>query len=57
MLCPDPAGLGGLRVLPHLRQSLTNLKVLAIPDQIGFGSAHKPFDENDCLIDSKKAES
>lgn len=51
----SPGKFGGIRVLPHLRQLLTNLKVLVIPEQIGFAKASNLFDKEDKFIENENA--
>lgn len=56
LLAASPGGMGGVRALPTLRQQLSNIKVLVIPEQFGLASASKAFDDKGKLIDEKKAE-
>lgn len=48
-----PGAMGGIRSINHLRQQLTNLKTLVIPDQQSIPFAAKAFDENGTLSDDK----
>ncbi len=48
----SPGGLGGLRGLVHLRQLLTNIGVLVVPDQIAIAKAAQAFTEDGALADS-----
>ncbi len=48
----SPGSLGGLRGLVHLRQVLTNLNVLVIPEQRAVNSAMEAFDGADQLKDA-----
>jgi len=56
LLAASPGGLGGVRVLPHVRNLLSNLKMHVIPDQFGLGNSYKAFDDNGSLIDMKNQE-
>lgn len=48
----SPGRLGGLRGLPHLRQILSGLGVLVIPQQHALGGAGQAFGEDGMLVDS-----
>ncbi|MGI9501617.1 MAG: NADPH-dependent FMN reductase [Geminicoccaceae bacterium] len=47
----SPGRLGGLRGLVHVRQILTNVGVLVIPQQHALGGAGQAFGEDGMLID------
>jgi NAD(P)H-dependent FMN reductase len=53
IVAASPGGLGGLRGLVHLRQVLTNLGVLVIPDQQAVSKAHEVFGEDGGIADEK----
>lgn len=55
IMSASPGGLGGMRGLVHVRQLLTNLGVIVIPDQVAISSAHQVFDESGKLTDERKA--
>lgn len=48
----SPGKLGGLRGLPNLRQILSGLGVLVIPQQHALGGAGQAFGEDGMLVDS-----
>ena len=47
ILAASPGALGGMRMLPHLRQVLNTLGVLVLPGQFALSSADTAFDESD----------
>ena len=51
----SPGGLGGMRCLPLLRQQLTNLSVLVLPQQLALGNADSAFTEAGALKDAAHA--
>ena len=52
IMAASPGGFGGLRGLVHLRQLLTNLGVLVVPDQIAVATAGQAFTEDGALADA-----
>jgi NAD(P)H-dependent FMN reductase len=48
----SPGRLGGLRGLVHVRQILTNIGVLVVPQQHALGGAGDAFGEDGMLVDS-----
>ena len=52
IMSTSPGKLGGLRGLVHIRQILTNIGVLVIPQQHALGGAVDAFGEDGMLVDS-----
>jgi len=57
LLAASPGAMGGIRMLPQLRNVLMNIRVHVIPDQFGLGQAHLAFGEGDTLKEPKQAAS
>lgn len=53
LFAASPGALGGIRMLPQLRNLLMNLRVIVVPEQFGLGHADKAFDEQGALQDEK----
>lgn len=49
----SPGAIGGLRTLFSIRQLLTNIKVLVIPDQVAVGNAADVISEDGEISDEK----
>ncbi|MEM8714101.1 MAG: NAD(P)H-dependent oxidoreductase [Planctomycetota bacterium] len=49
----SPGALGGIRMLPQLRNLLMNIGVHVVPTQFGLGKAHEAFDANGELADER----
>jgi NAD(P)H-dependent FMN reductase len=54
IMSASPGALGGLRGLFALRQILTNINVLVLPDQIAIAKARDAFNEDGDLKDEKQ---
>lgn len=54
ILSASPGALGGLRGLVQLRQLLSNIQVLVIPDQVAVGQAHEAFLPDGSLHDASR---
>jgi len=54
IMAASPGGLGGVRVLAHLRQILSNVGVLVLPEQRGLAKAHEYLDGDGALTDPKQ---
>jgi NAD(P)H-dependent FMN reductase len=52
LLSASPGSLGGLRGLAHLRQILSGIRVLVIPEQLAVARAGDAFDAEGRLTDS-----
>lgn len=55
LMAASPGAYGGVRGLPHLRQSLSGLGVLVIGPQVPLARADKAFDESGALVDAGAA--
>jgi NAD(P)H-dependent FMN reductase len=53
-MAASPGALGGLRGLFQLRQLLSNIRVLVLPDQIAIAQAHEAFNTDGSLRDAAK---
>ena len=56
ILSASPGALGGMRGLVHVRQLLTNLGTVVLPEQVTVGSAFKAFDDEGVLTEKRKQE-
>jgi chromate reductase len=54
LMSASPGALGGLRGLVQLRMTLSNLRVLVLPDQIAVSKAGEAFNPDGSLKDSKQ---
>lgn len=49
----SPSGLGAVRGLAHLRQSLTTMDVWVVPSQVTIPAAHKAFAADGSFVDPR----
>ncbi|TVQ34089.1 MAG: NADPH-dependent oxidoreductase [Phycisphaeraceae bacterium] len=56
IMSASPGGLGGLRGLYHVRQILSNINMLVIPEQLAISKAGDVFNESGELTDDKQRE-
>ena len=56
LIAASPGALGGLRGLRHVREILSNIRVLVVPNQFALTSAAKAFGGDGSLADEKQAE-
>ena len=55
LLSASPGGIGGLRGLRHVRQILTQLQMVVVPQEYALGGAHEAFDENGNMVNEQAA--
>ena len=53
LIAASPGALGGLRGLRHVREILSNINVLVIPQQFALVKAHEAFDGAGKMTDAK----
>ena len=51
LMATSPGGMGGIRMLPRLREALCDLGAIVVPGSISVGSAMQAFDDNGGLLD------
>ncbi len=51
----SPGGMGGMSMLYHLREILTRLGVLMLPEQVAVGNSGSAFNDDDTLTDERSA--
>ena len=55
LLAASPGAIGGLRGLRHVRQILTQLQMVVVPQEFALGVAHEAFDDHGDLKDERAA--
>ena len=53
LMATSPGAMGGIRMLPRLREALNDLGAIVVPGPVAVGSAMKTFDQNGDLRDNK----
>jgi len=51
LMAASPGGLGGLRVLRHVREIYGNIGAIVLPEQVAVGGAYDSFDDQGQLTD------
>lgn len=51
LLAASPGAIGGLRGLRHVRQILTQIQMVVIPQEFALSKAHEAFDDNGQIKD------
>ncbi len=54
LVAASPGGLGGLRGLVHVRQILSSINIIVIPEQHAVSAAHEAFDDSGTMKDAKR---
>ena len=55
LLAASPGAIGGLRGLRHVRQIMTQLHSVVIPQEFALGTAHAAFDDDGNIKDERSA--
>lgn len=55
VMAASPGRLGGIRVIPRLRDTLTELKVMVVPGFVTLGNAGQAFNDDGSLVDDSTA--
>ena len=55
IMAASPGARGGMRMLPHLRDLLSNIQMLVLPGMYGLAKAHEAFDADGNIKDDKIA--
>jgi len=53
LMATSPGGLGGIRMLPRLREALADLGAITLPGMVSVGSAMKAFDDDGQIVDEQ----
>lgn len=51
LLAASPGAIGGLRGLRHVRQILTQIQMVVVPQEFALGKAHEAFDDHGQIKD------
>lgn len=54
LMSASPSGFGGSRSLQHIREILSGMGCIVLPNQLSLPSAHKAFDSEGNLLDERK---
>lgn len=56
LLASSPGALGGIRGMRHVRQILSQLQMVVVPQEYALGGGHEAFDASGDMIDQERAQ-